>query len=163
MYSACKLNKQSYSIQPWRIPFPIWNQSVVPCLVLTIASWPAYRFSRRQVRWSGIPKSLRIFHSLLWCTQSKALHSQWNRSRCLSGILYDKIHAGIFISVSFAFSKSSSNIWKFSVHVLLKPSLENFEHYFAGVWDECSSALVWTFFGIAFLGDWNETWPFPVL
>ena len=49
------------------------------------------------------------------------------------------------------------------VHVLLKPSLENFEHYFASVWDECDCAIVWTFFGIAFLCDWNENWPFPVL
>ena len=41
MHSACKLNKHGDGIQPWRIPFPIWNQSVVPCLVLTVASWPA--------------------------------------------------------------------------------------------------------------------------
>ena len=65
MYSAYKLNKQGDDMQPWHTPFPIWNQSVVPCPVLTVASWPAYRFLRRQVRWSGIPISLRIFHSLL--------------------------------------------------------------------------------------------------
>ena len=45
----------------WCTPFPIWNQSVVPCLVLTVVSWPAYRFLKRQVRWSDIPISLRIF------------------------------------------------------------------------------------------------------
>ena len=73
MYSACKLNKQADNIQPWRTPFPIWNQSVVPCPVLTVASWPAYRFLKGQVRWSGIPISFRIFHSLLWSTQSEAL------------------------------------------------------------------------------------------
>ena len=73
MYSAYKLNKQGDNIQPWHSPFPIWNQSVVPCPVLTVASWPAYRFLKRQVRWSGIPISFRIFHSLLWSTQSKAL------------------------------------------------------------------------------------------
>ena len=44
MYSAYKLNKQGDNIQPWHTPFPIWNQSVVPCPVLTTASWPAYRF-----------------------------------------------------------------------------------------------------------------------
>ena len=70
MYSAYKLNKQGYNIQPWCTPFPIFNQSVVPWLVLTVASWPAYRFLRRQGRWSGIPISLRTFHSLLWSTQS---------------------------------------------------------------------------------------------
>ena len=72
MYSAYKLNKQGDNILPWRTPFPIWNQSVVPCPVLTVASWPAYRFLKRQVRWSGIPY-LSEFSSLLWSTQSKAL------------------------------------------------------------------------------------------
>ena len=61
------------------------------------------------------------------------------------------------------FSKSSLNIWKFTVHVLLKPDLENFEYYFASMWDECNCAVVWAFFGIAFLRNWNENWPFPVL
>ena len=73
MYSACKLNKQGDNIQPWCSPFPVWNQSIVLCPFLTVASWPAYRFLRRQVRWSGIPISFRIFHTLLWSTQSEAL------------------------------------------------------------------------------------------
>ena len=61
MCSAYKLNKQGDNIQPWRTPFPIWNQFAVPCPVLTVASWPAYKFLRRQVRWSDIPTSWRIF------------------------------------------------------------------------------------------------------
>ena len=66
MYSAYKLNKQGDNIQPWHTPFTILNQSIVPCLVLTcLASSLAYRFLGRQVRWSGIHLSLRIFHSLL--------------------------------------------------------------------------------------------------
>ena len=65
MYSAYKLNKQEDNIQPWRTPFPIWNQSVVPCLVLTVASWPAYRFLRREERWSGIPISWRILQFIV--------------------------------------------------------------------------------------------------
>ena len=73
LYSAYTLNKQGDNIQPWHTPFLIWNQSVVPCPVLTFASWPAYRFLRRQIWWSGISISFRIFHSLLWSTQSKAL------------------------------------------------------------------------------------------
>ena len=48
------------------------------------------------------------------------------------------------------------------VHVLLKPGLETFEHYTARMWDECNYAIVWAFFGIAFLRDWNENWPFLV-
>ena len=71
MYSAENLNKQGDNIQSWCTPFTIWNQSIVPCPVLTVASWPACRFLRRQVRWSGIPVSFRIFHSLLWSTPSK--------------------------------------------------------------------------------------------
>ena len=73
MYSAQKLNNQGDNIQPWLTSFLILNQSIVLCLILTVASWPAYRFLRRQVRWSGIPISWRIFRSLLWSTQLKAL------------------------------------------------------------------------------------------
>ena len=62
-----------------------------------------------------------------------------------------------------AFSKSSLNIWNFTVHVLLKPGLEIFEHCFTIVWDKCNCAVVWAFFGIAFLWDWNESWHYPVL
>ena len=70
---------------------------------------------------------------------------------------------GNLISGSSAFSKCSLNIWKFMVHVLLKSGLENFEHYFTSVWDECNCVIVWAFFDITFLWDWNENWPFPVL
>ena len=81
----------------------------------------------------------------------------------LSCFFHDPMDVGNLISDSSAFSKSSLNIWKFTVHVLLKPGLENFEHYFASMWDECNSAVVWTFFGIAFLWDWNEKWFFPIM
>ena len=73
MYSAYKLNKPGDNIQPSPTAFPIWNQSVVSCPVLSVASWPAYRFLKRQVKWSGIAISWRIFHSLWWSTQSKVL------------------------------------------------------------------------------------------
>ena len=63
-----KLNKLGVNIQPWHTPFPIRNQSVVLCVVITVVSLPAYRFLRRQVRWSGIPISWRISHSLLIST-----------------------------------------------------------------------------------------------
>ena len=76
---------------------------------------------------------------------------------------FDDPADGNLISGSSAFSKTSLNIRKFTVHILLKPGLENFEHYFTSVWDECNCAVVWAFFGIAFLWDRNENWPFPVL
>jgi len=61
LYPVYKLNKQDDNIRLWYTPFPILNQSVVSRLVLTVASWPAYRFLRKQVRWSGTPISWRIF------------------------------------------------------------------------------------------------------
>ena len=89
----------------------------------------------------------------------------------LSCFFDDPMYVSNLISGSSAFSESSLNIWEFMVHVLLKPGLEKFEHYFASVWDECSCALVWVwaFFGIAFLWDWNENclhtdshWSYPL-
>ena len=68
-----------------------------------------------------------------------------------SCFFYDPTDVSNLISGSSGFSKSILNIWKFSVHILLKPNLKNFEHYFARVWDQCNCAVVWTFFGIALL------------
>ena len=82
----------------------------------------------------------------------------------LSCSFADPVDVGNLISGSSAFfSKTSLNIWKFTVHVLLKLGLENFEHYFTSMWDECNCVVVWAFFGVAFLCDWNENWPFPIL
>ena len=130
MYSAYKLNKQGDNIQPWCTPFLIWNQSVVPCPVLTVASWPAYRFLRRQVRWSSIPISFRIFQFVVIHTVK--VFSIVNKAKIdvflkLSCFFHDSADLGNLISGSSAFSKSSLNIWKFMVHVLLRPPLENFE------------------------------------
>ena len=80
----------------------------------------------------------------------------------LSCSFSDPVDCDNLVSASSAFSQTSLNTWKFTVHLLLKPGLESFEHYFASVWDECNF-MVWTFFSTAFLWDWNENWPFPVL
>ena len=69
----------------------------------------------------------------------------------LPRFLDDPTDVSNLISGSSAFYKSSLNTWKFTVHILLKISLENFEHYFASMWDECKRAVIWAFFGIAFL------------
>ena len=66
----------------------------------------------------------------------------------LSCFFDDPTDIGNLISSSSAFSKSSLNIWKFMVHVLLKPGLEDFEHYFAGMSDECDCVVVFFFFPI---------------
>ena len=75
----------------------------------------------------------------------------------LSCFFNDPTDVGNLISGSSAFSKSSLNIWKSTIHILLKPGLENFEHYFTSVWDECNCVVVWAFFGIAFLWDGMKT------
>ena len=75
----------------------------------------------------------------------------------------DPMDIGNLISGSSAFVKCSLNIWKFTVHILLKLGLQNFEQYFASMWDECNCPVVWAFFSIAFLWDWNEnTFSSPV-
>ena len=81
----------------------------------------------------------------------------------LSCSFCDPTDVGNLISGSSASFQSRLNIWNFSVHQLLIPGWENFEYYFPSVWDECNIVVVWTFFGIAFLSDWNENWSFPVL
>ena len=73
-----------------------------------------------------------------------------------SCFFYDSTDVGNLISGFSAFSKSSLSIWEFSVHILLKPSLENSEHYFASMGNECNCAVTSTFFGTALLWDWNE-------
>ena len=71
----------------WCTSFPIWNKFIVPCLVLTVASWPAYRFLRRQVRWSGIPISFRIFHSLTDMNLSKLWETVNDRGAWYAAVL----------------------------------------------------------------------------
>ena len=79
----------------------------------------------------------------------------------LSCFFSDPVDVGNLISGSPAFSKSSLNIWKFMIYIWLKPDLGNFQHYFISMWNECNCVVVWALFGIAFLWDWNENWPFP--
>ena len=75
---------------------------------------------------------------------------------------YDPMDDGNLISGSSAFSKSSLNIRKFTVQVLLKPGLESFEHYFASVWDECNCGVIWTFFGLSLGLEWKLTFSSPI-
>ena len=132
--------------------------SVVPCPVLTVASWPEYRFLKMQVRWSGIPSSWRIFQFVVIHTVKG--FGGVNKAEVdvfleLSCFFNDPMDVSNLISGSSTFSKSSLNIWMFSVHILLKPRL-NFQHYFASMWDECNCALCTLCFETAILWDRNE-------
>ena len=128
-------------------------------------SWPAYSFLQRQVRWPGTAIIWRIFQFVVFQTlknfgrvSKEKLVFFWN-----SLFFDDPVDVGNLTSGSSAFAKSSLNIWNFTVHILLKPGLENFEYYFINMWDECNSGIPWTFFGNDFLWDCNENWLFPGL
>ena len=146
IYSAYKLNKQDDNIQPWRIPFPIWNQSVVLCLVLTVASWPTYRFLRRQVRWSCIPISKNF-------PQFVVIHT-------VKGFgVVNKAEVDFFWnSLAFSMIQQILAIWSLVLLPFLNPAwtsgssqftycrslcLENLGHCFNSMWDECNCAVVW--------------------
>ena len=60
-------------------------------------------------------------------------------------------------------SKPSLDIWTFSVHIMLKCSMQDFEHDLSSMGDEYNCPMVWTFFDNALLGNWDVVWPFPVL
>ena len=128
----------------------------------SVASWPTYKFPRRQERWSSIPISWRIFYSLLWSTQSKA---EVDVLLELSFFSYDPTDVGNLIFGSAAFSKSSLNIWEFL-----------FMYCWSLAWRILSitllawemSAIVWQFehslslpFGIGMETDhfWAVLWP----
>ena len=86
MYSAYKLNKQGNNIQLWCTPFPNWNQSVFPCLVLSVTFWPAYFSGGRSDRL--VFPSLEEFSTVCCDPHSQSLWcSQLTRSRCFSGTL----------------------------------------------------------------------------
>ena len=139
-YSAYNLNKQGDTIQPWCTPFPIWNQSIVPCPFLTVASWPSYRVLRRQGRWSGYSHLFKSFPQLVVIHTVKGFGvvntAEIDVFLELCWFFNDPRDIGNLTPDSSAFSKSSLNIWKFLVYILLKPSFENFEHYFTSVWDD---------------------------
>ena len=149
MYSAYKLNKQSDSIQPWRTPFPIWKQSNSNCCFLT-----CIQISQEAglIFWS-----LKNFPQLLWSTQSFDVINKADVFLEFSCFFYNPTDTGNLISGSSAFSKSNLNIWNFMVHVLLKTGLENFPHYLASMWDECTCTVVWTFLALPFLGIGMKT------
>ena len=75
----------------------------------------------------------------------------------LSCFFDDPEDVGNLMSGSSAFSKTSLNIRKFTVHILLKPGLENFEHFFTSMWDECNCVVVWAFLALPFFGIGMKT------
>ena len=138
-------------------------ESVHCSMSSSVTSWPAYRFLRRQIRWSRYSHLFKNFPQFVVVLTVKVNEAEVDVFLEFSCFFYDPTDVGNLISGSSAFSKSSLYIWNFLVHVLLKPGLKDFEHYLASRWNECNCVVVWTFLGIALLWDWNGNWPFPVL
>ena len=141
--------------QFWTSPlFHIWFKLLLLDLQISQEAGQVVWYSHLLKRWRS--------HSLLWSTNSKALVNVAEVNVFLESpcFFYDPRDVGNLISCSSAFSKSSLNTWKFSVFVLFKPSLEDFEHYFVSMWNVCGCAIVWTFSYIALLQYWSKNWPF---
>ena len=165
MYSTYKLNKPSDNIQPWHTPFPILNQSVVPCPVLTIASWPAYRFLRRQVRWYA-----HLFYNF---PQFVVIHTVKDFTIVNEGevdvflefscFFYDPMNVSNMISNSSAFPKSRLNIWRF-YSCTVEASLGEFCALLCKCvkWVQlCSSlSILWHCFSLEL--EWKLTFSSPV-
>ena len=154
MYSAYNLNKQGDNIQPLLTSFLIWNQSALPCSVLTIASWSAYRFLRRQARWSGMPISVSfpqfvVIHTVkCFYVVNKAEVGVFLEISCF---FYDPTNVDNLISGSSAFSKSSLNIWKFTASRILSIILLFCE--MSAIVREYEHSLALPFFGIGMKTD----------
>ena len=119
-YSAYELNKQGDNLQPWCTPFPIWNQPIVSCKVLTVACCPAYRLLRRQV---VVWYSYLFMNFPVCCDPHKGFSVVSEAEVDLGGgggkeqfhsFFCDPMNVGNLISSSFAFSKSRLYIWKLS-------------------------------------------------
>ena len=143
--------------------FPDWNQSIVPCLVLIVASWYTYRFLRRQVSYSCLWYS----HPFKNFLQFVVIHTVK-----VFGII-NEAEVDFFFGIPLLFLWSNGcwqfdlwflclfyiqlYIWKFLVHILLKLILKDFEHYYASMWNECNCAVLWTFLALPFFGIGMKT------
>ena len=134
MYLAYKLNKQGDNIQPCCTCFLILNQSIVASPVLTFASWPAYRFLRRQVRWSGISISLVTFQ--IWLIHTvKGFH------------VVNEAEADVFME-SLAFSTIQ---WTLTIWSLVSLPFLNPVYTFGSSWFMYCWTLAWRILSITLL------------
>ena len=164
---AYKLYMQGDNIQPWRTPFPIWSQSVVACSVLTVASWPASWPQISQEAGQGV----WYFHLFQNFPQFIVIHT-------VKGFgIVNKAEVAVFWkSLVFPMIQWMLAIWSLVPLPFLNPAWtfgsSQFMYCSSLAWrilsitsmcDDCNCVVAWAFFGIAFLWDWNENWPFPVL
>ena len=136
-YSAYNLNKQGDNIQPLLTSFLIWNQSALPCSVLTIASWSAYRFLRRQARWSGMPISVSFPQFVVICTVKDFY--MVNKAEVVyfwNFFAFSMIQwmLAIWSLVPLPFLKPA---WTYGISQFMYCWRLAWRNYFGSMWDEC--------------------------
>ena len=162
MCFAYKLNKQGNNITTSLYSF-LNFEPVFPYKFLTVASWPAYRFLRRLIRWPGIPISLNFLQFVMIHTvKDFSIISETEVDVFLEFLcfVYDPADVDNFISDSAALSKPILYIWKFLFTYCWNLY---FVHNLTSMRNEYNCPVVWIFFSTALLGNWDKGWPFPVL
>ena len=164
MYSAYKLNKQGDNIQPWHTPFhfePV-HCSMSGSNFCTLACIKVSQEAAKVVWYFHLFENFPQFAAIHTIKRFNIVNEAdvFLEFHCF---LCDPTNFGNLIFGSSASLNPSLYIWKFLVYVLSKLSLKDFEYYFASMWNEYNCMVMWIFLGIAFLWDWNENWPFPVL
>ena len=131
MYSVYKLNKQGDNAQPWRTLPWIWNQFIIPCLVLIFCFLTWIQSLQQEGKLVWYSHLFKHFQQLVVIHRIKGFsivnEAEVNAFLGFSCFFYDTMDIDYLISGSSAFSKYSLNFWKFLAHVLLKPCLKNFE------------------------------------
>ena len=155
MYSAYKLNKQDDNIQPWCTPFPIWKQSVVPCPVLTVASWPAYRFLFfffcsefcHTLEWNSIQVSQEA-GQVVWYAHLFQNFPQFIVIHTVKGFgIVNKVEIDVFwSSLAFSMIQQMLAIWSLVPLPFLKPARISGSSWFTYCW-----SLAWRILSITLL------------
>ena len=133
------------------------NCCILTCIQVSRETGKVVWYSRV---FKNIPQFVVIHTVKSFSVASETEVDVFLKSPCFS---YDPKNVGNLISGSSTFSKPHLYFWKFSVHILLKPGLKDFEHNLTSMWDEHSCTVVCTFFGTSLLRNgWKLTFSSPV-
>ena len=165
MYSACKLNKQGeiYSLDVLLSLFELVHCSLSGSNYCFLTCIQVFQGASKVVWYYYLFKNFPQFVVIHTIKGFSIVNEEVDIFLVFFCFFYDLTDVSNLISGSSAFSKSSLYIWKILVPMLLKPILNDFELYIVSMRNKHNRQIIWRFFGIAFLWEWNETCPFPVL
>ena len=147
-----RLNREGIYVYLWLIHVEVWQKTTKFCKAIIL--------QEHKIKTTTTTKNCSVCYDP---DCQRLQHSPWNRGKCFSGIRLLSLWSSECWHLVYSFSVPNLKIWKFSVHLMLKPSLENFEYNLPSMGDECNCMVVWTFFSTALLEHWDEEGPFPVL